>query len=132
MMKFFSVIVSNLLCLAATGTIAQADPPKNVIFMIGDGMGFEQVKAAGMYLHGEPGTLSFEQFPFQAEVTTHSADSSITDSAAAATAIATGQKVNNGVIGLGRGKTDLNSPTQHDALVRMPHACLCVAQRCSK
>ena len=72
--------------------------PTNVIFCIGDGMGFEKVKAAGMYAHGKTGTLSFEAFPYQGEVTTHSADSPITDSAAAATAMATGSKVNNGVI----------------------------------
>lgn len=71
---------------------------KNVIFCIGDGMGFEKVKAAGLYAHGEAGTLSFEAFPHQGEVTTHSADSPMTDSAAAATALATGFKVNNGVL----------------------------------
>ena len=72
--------------------------PTNVIFCIGDGMGFEKVKAASMYAHGKTGTLSFEAFPHQGEVTTHSADAPITDSAAAATAMATGSKVNNGVI----------------------------------
>ena len=72
--------------------------PTNVIFCIGDGMGFEKVKAAGMYAYGEVGGLSFEGFPYQGEVTTHSADSPTTDSAAAATAMATGFKVNNGVI----------------------------------
>ncbi len=72
--------------------------PTNVIFCIGDGMGFEKVKAAGMYAHGEVGTLSFEAFPYQGEVMTHSADAPMTDSAAAATAMATGFKVNNGVI----------------------------------
>ena len=72
--------------------------PTNVIFCIGDGMGFEKVKAAGMYAHGKTGTLSFEAFPYQGEVMTYSADSPTTDSAAAATAMATGAKVNNGVI----------------------------------
>ena len=71
---------------------------RNVIFCIGDGMGFEKVKAAGLYANGEAGTLSFEVFPYQGEVTTHSANSSMTDSAAAATALATGFKVNNGVL----------------------------------
>ena len=74
--------------------------PKNIIFMIGDGMGFEQVKAAGMYAGDDMGHLFFETFPHQAEVTTHSADNSVTDSAAAATAIATGYKVNNGIISI--------------------------------
>jgi alkaline phosphatase len=74
--------------------------PKNVVLLIGDGMGFEQVKAAGMYAHGSPGTLPFEAFPHRAQMTTHSADSPVTDSAAAATALATGRKVSNGVISL--------------------------------
>ncbi len=86
---------------AARGGISLAPEhgvPKNVVLLIGDGMGFEQVKAAGMYAHGAPGTLPFEAFPHRAEMTTHSADSPVTDSAAAATALATGRKVNNGVV----------------------------------
>jgi alkaline phosphatase len=63
-------------------------------------MGFEQIRAAGIYANGVDGTLSFEAFPHQAELTTYSASSSITDSAAAMTAIATGFKVNNGVISI--------------------------------
>jgi alkaline phosphatase len=86
---------------AARGGISPASEssvPKNVVLLIGDGMGFEQVKAGGMYAHGAPGTLPFEAFPHRAEMTTHSADSPVTDSAAAATALATGRKVNNGVV----------------------------------
>jgi alkaline phosphatase len=73
---------------------------KNVIFCIGDGMGFEAVKAAGYYAYGETGTLSFEAFPHRAEMATYAANSPMTDSAAAATAMATGYKVNNGVISM--------------------------------
>lgn len=72
--------------------------PKCVVFLIGDGMGFEQVKAAGLFLNGEEGSLCFESWPHQAEVSTYSANSEITDSAASSTAMATGHKVNNGVI----------------------------------
>lgn len=86
-----------LLFWVFTGLAAGA-PPKNVIILIGDGMGFEQVKAAGMYLHGQPGTLVFEAFPHKGQVTTYSANAAVTDSAAAATAIATGFKVNNDVV----------------------------------
>ena len=71
--------------------------PNNVIFFIGDGMGYEQIFAAVCYT-AEP--LSFEGFPYQAECTTYSASSSVTDSAAAGTALATGFKVNNGVISM--------------------------------
>ncbi len=75
---------------------------KNVILMIGDGMGFEHVKAASLYAYGEEKKLSFEKY-YCGEVTTHSANSytkgnHATDSAASATAMATGQKVNNDVI----------------------------------
>ncbi|MHB1033577.1 MAG: tandem-95 repeat protein [Pirellulales bacterium] len=70
---------------------------KNVILMIGDGMGFEHVKAAHAYLGGN---LVFENFPQQARMTTYSANSAVTDSAAAATAMATGRKVNNDVISM--------------------------------
>jgi alkaline phosphatase len=69
--------------------------PSSVILFIGDGMGAGQVAAAGLYAGG---ALSFEAFPYQGQVTTYSASSAITDSAAAATAMATGRKVNNGVI----------------------------------
>jgi alkaline phosphatase len=74
--------------------------PRCVIFCIGDGMGFEQVKAGGMYLYGDPGTLCFESFEHAGQVTTYSADNSVTDSAAAGTALATGFKVNNGVVSM--------------------------------
>lgn len=73
---------------------------RNIILFIGDGMGPEQVRAAGMYLYGEEGTLIFESFPYQGQVTTYSANSDRTDSAASATAMSTGHKVNNGVIGM--------------------------------
>ena len=70
--------------------------------MIGDGMGFEQVKAASLYAYGQEGSLSFEKY-YRGEVTTHSANSYLdknhaTDSAASVTAMATGQKVNNKVV----------------------------------
>ncbi|MBN1844478.1 MAG: alkaline phosphatase [Sedimentisphaerales bacterium] len=75
---------------------------KNVILMIGDGMGFQQIKAASLYAYGKEGKLSFEPY-YRAEMTTHSANSyrsssHATDSAASATAMATGQKVDNGVV----------------------------------
>lgn len=108
--KFLCLVCTSCFVACAAGSnIAQSktgktqesnQAPKNVILLIGDGMGSEQVKAAGMYAHGTPGKLSFEQFPHQGEVTTYSANSSITDSAAGGTAIATGVKVNNGVISM--------------------------------
>jgi alkaline phosphatase len=72
---------------------------KNVIILIGDGMGLEHVRAGGLYLNGAAGSLPFEQFPLQARMGTGSAGG-ITDSAAAATAMATAHKVENGVLSM--------------------------------
>lgn len=68
--------------------------PKNIILMIGDGMGLAQITAA-MYKNDD---INLEQFPVTGLQKTHSGDNLITDSAAAATAIACGVKTyNNGV-----------------------------------
>ena len=80
------------------GQIIAGEKPRHVILFIGDGMGTEHIKAAGMYSTGVSGLLSFESFPYKTLVNTASASGSITDSAAAATAIATGESVDNGVI----------------------------------
>ena len=69
---------------------------KNVILMIGDGMGPEQI-LAGEVFKGEP--LAMQGFPYQTMVETCSISSSITDSAAAATALATGVRTTNGKVG---------------------------------
>jgi alkaline phosphatase len=90
--SFCACVLAVCLSPAVSSMAAQ---PKNVILFIGDGMGFEQVKAARCY---NGGPLSFEELPSKAECTTYSANSTVTDSAAAGTAIATGVKVDNYVI----------------------------------
>lgn len=97
--QWYHTVYAVVLGLVCAPGMAEA-MPTNVVLFIGDGMGAEQVRAAGMYAHGVEETLSFEAFPYRAELTTCSADSSVTDSAAAATAMATGVKVNNGVISM--------------------------------
>jgi alkaline phosphatase len=72
--------------------------PRNLLLFIGDGMGLAQVRAAGMYRYGQAGTLLMENLPYTATMTIYSADNAVTDSAAAGTAMATGHKVDNGVI----------------------------------
>jgi alkaline phosphatase len=86
--------------LSATTAITATAAPRNVILMIGDGMGAEQIRAAGMYQNGAGGTLFMESLPYTSTISTHAADSDVTDSAASATAMATGVKVNNGVISM--------------------------------
>ena len=71
--------------------------PKNIILMIGDGMGLSQISAA-MYSSKE--NLSLEKFKHIGLIKTHSASSIITDSAAGATAFSTGKKTYNGAINM--------------------------------
>lgn len=70
---------------------------KNVILMIGDGMGLTQVQVASMRA-GFP--LAMERAQYIGLAKTHSADNRVTDSAAAGTALATGTKTDNGAIGV--------------------------------
>lgn len=92
------IIWRSALILLVGAVSAGRAMPTNVILFIGDGMGHEHVTASGMYAHGEAGTLPFESFPHQGRLTTHPARSTVPDSAATATAMATGVKVSNGVI----------------------------------
>jgi alkaline phosphatase len=71
--------------------------PQNIILMIGDGMGPVQLQA-GMLANGNKTHL--ERAQYAAFMSTTSADRLITDSGAAGTALATGQKTNNGAIGV--------------------------------
>lgn len=71
--------------------------PKNVILMIGDGMSTPQIYA---YMLTAESPTSFERFPITGLVKTFSKYNKITDSAAGGTAIATGHKTNNGMIGM--------------------------------
>lgn len=70
---------------------------RNVIFMIGDGMGVPDVYAA-MTVSREP--LNIEECPVTGFQTTFSSDNYVTDSGAAGTALATGTKTRNGAIGV--------------------------------
>lgn len=74
---------------------------RNVILCIGDGMSFNQVAMARQKAVGPEGKLWMELLPISGVVRTYSADSAVTDSAAAATAIACGIKADNGTIGIG-------------------------------
>lgn len=77
---------------------------KNVIVFIADGFGVTAETAARIYdgqmkgLSGEENTLAWERFPYNALVKTYSASDQIPSSAATASAIATGIKVNANTI----------------------------------
>jgi alkaline phosphatase len=79
---------------------------RNIIFMIGDGMGLPAVYAA-MSVSAYP--LNFERCTYTGMQKTYSLDNYITDSGAAGTALASGKKTNNGVIGQGPQGTQYKS-----------------------
>ena len=65
--------------------------PKNIIIYIGDGMGVAHITAGKI----ARGRLNLERFAITGLVTTHSENKLISDSASAATALATGHKTYN-------------------------------------
>lgn len=72
---------------------------KNIIFMVPDGMGLADVTAARIFKNGSEGeNLYLETLSTIGYQRTHAADSSVTDSAAAASAWANGEKFRNGEI----------------------------------
>lgn len=70
---------------------------KNIIFMIGDGMGLEQISAAWVCNGGK---LNMDNFTNVGIQRTYSANKLVTDSAAAGTALATGHKTDNGMVSM--------------------------------
>ena len=84
-----------LFILVASSCIAN-QAPKNIILLIGDGMGIGAITAARCAGPGYNGKLTMDTFPVIGLVTNYPANALVTDSAAAATALATGHKTNNG------------------------------------
>ena len=82
---------------------------RNIIVCIGDGMGPNHVALARHHGVGHDRKLYMELLPVHGEVMTHSANKKVTDSAAAATAMACGVKTNNGMIGMTPDKTPYSS-----------------------
>lgn len=72
-------------------------PAKNIILLIGDGMGLPQISAA---LYSNNNKLNLEQFSIIGFHKPYSSSDLITDSAAGATAFACGVKTYNGSIGM--------------------------------
>lgn len=79
---------------------------KNIILLIGDGMGSAQVYAG---LTANKGQLNLMQFPYSGYSITTSASNYITDSAAGGTALSTGKKTYNGAIGVDTAGTPIKT-----------------------
>ncbi len=80
--------------------------PKNIIFLIGDGMGISQI-TAGLFSNNNK--LNLEEFKVIGLHKTYSSDNLVTDSAAGATAFACGKKTYNGAISVNNEKHRLKT-----------------------
>ncbi len=99
MMKVKSFLAAALVVCASI--LSFADAPKYVFLFIGDGMALPQRMAAEEFSVKTGGKkLEINHLPYHAMTRTCSASSLITDSAAAATAIACGVKTRNGSLGV--------------------------------
>ena len=111
-MKRFSIIAA--LVLFPILLSAQNQKAKYVFYFIGDGMGFNHVSVTEYWLGYTEGVfdsrpLAFSNFPVLGWAVTHSASNLITDSAAAGTALSTGCKTDNGMLGVDPDTTALES-----------------------
>ncbi|MBQ6352803.1 MAG: alkaline phosphatase [Lentisphaeria bacterium] len=96
MKKFFLLLLAVLAV-----SLAYAEPPKYVFLFIGDGMSTPQRMIADEFSRAKGnGQLVMNTLPEHATTRTCSANSLVTDSAAAATAIACGVKTDNGKLGV--------------------------------
>jgi alkaline phosphatase len=90
-------------CLWCAQEVRATGKPRNIIMIIGDGMGFTQVSAA--YLHQTLGAgdsiWNMGRFTHYGYSVTNAYDALITDSGAGATALSTGRKTYNGAVGVG-------------------------------
>lgn len=99
-LRLKSLLAAALLGCAA---VSAADAPKYIFYFIGDGMGHGQVMAADTYrrlVEKQQDKMLMLQFPHGGMATTYSANTPVTDSAAAGTALATGRKTKNNMLGM--------------------------------
>jgi alkaline phosphatase len=109
---FAALVLSAGLALSATSVPVDAPQTSahNVILFLADAAGVPTINAASRFGHDAPRRLFVQRMPFIGLSDTSTASEWVTDSAAGMTAIVSGVKTHNGVIGQGpdavRGKTD--------------------------
>ena len=104
-------LVVMLLVSSALSLVGHAQvPARNVILFLADAAGIPVLNAASLHAYGEGRRLFVQRMPHIGLSDTATASEFVTDSAAGMTAIVTGQRTHNGVIGQGpdavRSRTD--------------------------
>jgi len=92
-----TILLAGLVTNACTSPQQDRTEVRNIILLIGDGMGIAHLNAA-MSVSSQP--LNLVSFPYSGFSVTFSSDNYVTDSAAGGTAISAGEKTNNGMIGV--------------------------------
>lgn len=87
-----------VLSLGMAGLASAAEPVRNLILMIGDGMGLSQVSM--LKIENGYAPTAFDRAQGVALISTYSANNRVTDSAAAGTALASGCKTDNSALGV--------------------------------
>ena len=114
-LKFISCLLIAAVLLSVSACKSEsAKSAKYVFYFIGDGMGFSHVALSEAYLSAKEGkvgstALEFSSFPVMGMATTYSASNFITCSSAAGTALSTGTKTNNGMLGVAPDSSELRS-----------------------
>lgn len=97
----FGLILSFPLVTPWVGRGDGAEPKLDgIVLVISDGTSLELLTAARDFARGADGRLAFDEFPRTAFVRTYSGSDYVTDSSAAATAMARGIKAHNRVVGV--------------------------------
>lgn len=101
-------VLSLLMCLLAIP--AALAGPQYIFYFIGDGMGLGHLWLAQTYNRLTGGyPLALTEFPVSGQVSTYSWSSPVTDSAAAGTALASGHKTRNNMVGMAPDTTSIAS-----------------------
>ena len=90
-------VIATLVLVIATVLSTEAQEVKNIIYLIGDGMGLTSASMMQLVNNYEP--TIFDKADNVALQKTYSLDNRVTDSAASGTALATGHKTNNTMLG---------------------------------
>ncbi|MBQ4540141.1 MAG: alkaline phosphatase [Alistipes sp.] len=97
MKKLFLLLMLPLVAFGVSGCTEKEPEVKNIIIMIGDGMGLAQ--ASLTQIENKYAPTAFDRAQNVALQKTYSANNRVTDSAASGTALATGYKTNNSTLG---------------------------------
>jgi alkaline phosphatase len=103
-----ALLVSVLVGIFASTAQGKLD---GIVLVIADGTSLELITAARAYALGAEGRLALEGFPHTAFVRTYSGSDTVTDSGAAATAMARGIKADNRVVGMAHPQAPSSPPS---------------------